>query len=158
MKELADLKWKEADCIERLAQVVPEMRNNEVVVISEKMQGMDLPACMYEMYERIQSPHNFRAALAAGEWLLSIYKHNQARTSIIKVPDLCTFFNIRKTKLYEVLQGGKYGKEEEAEKKPLKCIKLEPMKTEKFQEEPPAKVPKKSSKKSTPKTSTPQKV
>ena len=60
--------------------------------------------------------------------------------------------------MYEILHGGKYGKEEEAEKKPLKHIKLEPVKTEKFQEEPPAKVPKKSSKKSTPKTPTSQKV
>ena len=122
------------------------------------MQGMDLPACVYEMYERIQNPLNFRAALAVGEWLLSLYKHNQARTSVVKVPDLCTFFDVGKTKLYEILQGGKYGKEEEAEKKPLKNIKLEPVKTEKLREEPPAKVPKKSSKKSTLKTPTPQKV
>ena len=108
--------------------------------------------------ERIHSPRNFRAALAAGEWLFSLYKHNQARTDIVTVPELCTFFDVRKTKLYEILQGGKYGKEEEAEKKPLKCIKPEPMKTEKFREEPTAKILKKSSKKSTPKTSTPQKV
>ena len=86
-----------------MAQAVPEMRDNEVVVISEKMQGMDLPKCEYEMYEGIHSPHNFRVALAAGEWLLSLYKHNQTRTDIVTVPDLCTFFDVRKTKLYEIL-------------------------------------------------------
>ena len=37
LKELADLKWKEADCIDKLAQAVPEMRDSEVVIISEKM-------------------------------------------------------------------------------------------------------------------------
>ena len=131
LKELADLKQKEADCIDKLAQAVPAMRDNEVVVISEKMQGMDILKCVYEMYKRIHSPHNFRVALAAGEWLLLLYKHNQARTDVVTVPDLCTFFNVGKTKLYEILQGEKYGKEEEAEKKPLKHIKLEPVKTEK---------------------------
>ena len=109
------------------------MRDNEVVVISEKMQGMDLLKCVYEMYKRIHSPHTFRVALAAGEWLLSLYKHNQARTNVVTGPDLCTFFNVRKTKLYEVLQGEKYAKEEEAEKKPLKHIKPGPVQTEKFQ-------------------------
>ena len=64
---------------------------------------------MYEMYERIHSPHNFRVALAAGEQLLSLYKHNQDRTNVVTVPDLCTFFNVRKTKLYEIPQGEKYG-------------------------------------------------
>ena len=67
MKELADLKWKEADCIDKLAQAVPEMPDSEVVIISEKMQGMDLLKCVYKMYERIHNPHNFRAALAADE-------------------------------------------------------------------------------------------
>ena len=49
-------------------------------------------------------------------------------------------------KLYEILRGGKYGKEEEVEKKPLKCIKPETVKKEK--EGPPAKIPKKEEKKS----------
>ena len=67
LKELADLKWKEADCLDKLAQAVPEMQDSEVVVISEKMQGMGLPKCIYEMYESIHNPRNFRAALAAGK-------------------------------------------------------------------------------------------
>ena len=56
-----------------------------------------------------------------------------------------------KTKLYEILREGKYGKEEEVEKKPLKHIKPEPVKKEK--EGPPAKTLKKEGKKS----STPEK-
>ena len=158
LKELADLKWKEADCIDKLAQAIPEMQDSEVVVISEKVQGMDLLKCVHEMYERIHSPHNFRAALAAGKRLFLIYKHNQARTDLLTVPELCILFDIRKTKLYEILRGGKYGKEEDTEKKPLKRIKLEPVKTEKFPEEPSAKIPKKSGKKSTSKMSMSQKV
>ena len=50
----------------------------------------------------------------------------QPPTSIL---DLCTYFDIGKTKINELLQGGKYKyttKEEgEVEKKPLKRIKLE---------------------------------
>ena len=45
------------------------------------------------------------------------------------IPDLCTYFDISETKMYELLRGGKYKyttKEEgEAEKKPLKRIKPE---------------------------------
>ena len=67
LKELADSKCKEADCRDKLAQAVPEMQDSEVIIISEKMQGMDLLKCVYKMYERIHNPHNFRAALAAGE-------------------------------------------------------------------------------------------
>ena len=70
------------------------------------MQGMDLPAYMYEMYERIQSPRNFRAALAADEWLLSIHKHNQARTSVVKAPDLCSFSMSGKLKCMRSLEEG----------------------------------------------------
>ena len=100
---MADLKWKEANCIDKLAQAVPEMRDSEVLITGEKMQGMDLPKCVCEMYERIHSPCNFRAALAADEQLFSLYKHNQAGTDIVTVPELCTFFDVRKSKMYEIL-------------------------------------------------------
>ena len=105
------------------------------------------------MYSRINHPCNFRAALAAGECLFLQYKFNQAGTPIVSIPELCTYFDVGKTKLYEILRGGKYGKEEEVEKKPLKRIKLEPVKKEK--EGPPTKTLKKEGKKSpTPKKST----
>ena len=69
------------------------------------------------------------AALAVGEQLYSLYKYNQAGMPPTSIPDLCTYFDIDKTKMYELLQGGKYKyvtKEEgEAEKKPLKRIKPE---------------------------------
>ena len=105
------------------------------------------------MYGRINHPHNFRAALAAGEHLFLQYKFNQAGTPIVSILELCTYFDVGKTKLYEILRGGKYGKEEEVEKKPLKCIKPELVKKEK--EGPPAKTLKKEEKKSsTPKKST----
>ena len=67
LKELADLKRKEASCLDRLVQVVPEMRDSEIVVVSEKVRGADLPQCVHDMYARINHPHNFRAALAAGD-------------------------------------------------------------------------------------------
>ena len=149
---LKDLKRKEAECLDKLAQVVPEMRGSEVVMVSEKVRGTDLPQCVYDMYGRINHPCNFRAALAAGECLFLQYKFNQAGTPIVSIPELCTYFNVGKTKLYEILRGGKYGKEEEVEKKPLKHIKPELVKKEK--EGPPAKTPKKVGKmSSTPKKS-----
>ena len=59
LKELADLKRKEVDCLDKLAQAVPEMRDSEVVVVSEKVRGTDLPKCVYDMYGRINHPRNF---------------------------------------------------------------------------------------------------
>ena len=158
LKELADLKRKEAECLDKLAQAVPEMRDSKVVVVSEKVRGTDLPQCVHDMYSRINHPCNFRAALAAGKCLFLQYKFNQAGTPVVSIPELCTYFDVGKTKLYEILRGGKYGKEEEVEKKPLKCIKLEPVEKEK--EGPPAKTLKKEGKKSsTPKKSaTPKKT
>ena len=146
LKELADLKRKDAECLDKLAQAVPKMRDSEVVAVSEKVRGTDLPQCVYDMYARINHSCNFRAALAAGEHLFSQYKFNQAGTPIVSIPELCMYFDVGKTKLYEILRGGKYGKEEEVEKKPLKRIKPEPVKKEK--EGPPAKTLKKEGKKS----------
>ena len=152
LKELANLKRKEAECLDKLAEAVPEMRDSEVVLVSEKVRGTDLPQCVYDMYGRINHPCNFRAALAA-EHLFSQYKFNQAGTPIVSILELCTYFDVGKTKLCEILRGGKYGKEEEVVKKSLKCIKPEPVKKEK--EGPPAKTLKKKGKKSpTPEKST----
>ena len=158
LKALADLKRKDAECLDKLVQVVPEMRDSKVVVVSEKVRGTDLPQCVHDMYSRINHPCNFRAALVAGECLFSQYKFNQAETPIVSIPELCTYFDVGKTKLYEIPRGGKYGKEGEVEKKPLKRIKPEPVKEEK--EGLPTKTPKKEGKKlSAPKKSaTPKKT
>ena len=166
LKELTELKRKEAECINHLAEAVSDMRESKVVIITEKIQGKELPRCVYDMYARINNPHNFRAALVAGERLLSIYKYIQVGTDIKKVPELCDYFDVGKMKLYEILNGEKYGKEEEDSKKPLKCITPEPvpvkkdpkMEKEEEEEEPPIKQSKKGNKRSAPKTSTPKKL
>ena len=142
IKELAGLKRKEAECFDRLAKVVPDMQDNEVVVVAEKVRGSELPQCIYEMNQCIANPRDFRAALAIGERLYSLYKFNQAGTTPTSIPDLCTYFDVGKTKLHELLRGGKYKytmKEEgETEKKPVQRIR-----PEKVEEEPPEKRSKK---------------
>ena len=149
LKELAELKRKEAECFDRLAQVVPDMQDNEVVVVTKKVRGSKLSQCVYEMNQRIANLRDFRAALAVGERLYSLYKYNQAGTPPTSIPDLCTYFDVGKTKLYELLRGGKYKytmKEEgETEKKTIQRIRLE-----KVEEEPPEKRSKKT--KATPTT------
>ena len=80
-------------------------------------------------------------------------------TDIKKVLELCDYFDVRKMKLYEILCGGKYGKEKEDSKKTLKCITPEPVpvkmelkkEKEEEEEEPPVKQLKKGSKGSAPK-------
>ena len=123
LKELAELKRREADCIDKLVAAVPEMRDSEVIVLAEKVRGSKLPQCIYQMNQCIDNPRDFRAVLAVGERLYSLYKYNQARTPPTSIPDLCTYFDVGETKLYELLRGGKYKytmKEEgETERKPV---------------------------------------
>ena len=129
LKELAELRRREAECFDKLAQAVPDMQDNEVVILAEKVKGSELPQCVHQMSQCIDNPRDFHAALAVGEQLYSLYKYNQAGTPPTSIPDLCTYFDVGKTKMYELLQGGKYKyttKEEgEVEKKPLKRIKPE---------------------------------
>ena len=148
LKELAELKQKEADCIDKLVTAIPEMRDSEVIVVAEKVRGPELPQCIYEMSERINHPRDFHATLAAGKRLYSLYKFNQAGTPPISIPELCNYYDVGKMKIYELLRGGKYKystKEEETEKKPTHRII-----PEKVEEEPPAKKSKKT--KATPTT------
>ena len=121
LKELADLKRREANCIDKLVAAVPEMRDSEVIVVTEKVRGPKLPQCVYEMSQRISHPRDFRAALAAGERLYSLYKFNQAGTPPISIPELCNYYDVGKMKIYELLRGEKYKypTKEETEKKPV---------------------------------------
>ena len=139
LKELAELKRKEAECFDMLARAVPDMQDSKVVV-TEKVRGSKLPQCMYQMNERIANPRDFRAALAAGERLYSLYKFNQTGASPISVPKLCNYYDVGKTKIYELFRGEKYKypTKEEAEKKPVRRIR-----PEKVEEEPPKKRSKK---------------
>ena len=43
--------------------------------------------------------------------MFSLYKHKQAGEPVTEVPELCERYDTGKTKLYEVLRGGKYKKE-----------------------------------------------
>ena len=149
LKELAGLRKKEAECFDRLAQAVPDMQDNEVVILAKKIRGSKLPQCVYQMNQRIDNPRDFHAVLAVGEQLYSLYKYNQASTPPTSIPDLCTYFDVGNTKLYELFRGGKYKyttKEEgEIEKKPVQRIKLQ-----RVEEAPPEKRSKKT--KATPTT------
>ena len=49
LKELAELKRKEAECFDKLAKAVPDMQDNKVVVVAEKVRGSKLPQCIYQM-------------------------------------------------------------------------------------------------------------
>ena len=49
LKELAELKRKEAECFDKLAKAVPDMQDNEVVVVAKKVRGSELPQRVYQM-------------------------------------------------------------------------------------------------------------
>ena len=141
LRELASLKQREAECYDRLAKAVPDMQENEVVIVAEKVRRTELPQCVYQMNEQIGNTRDFRAVLAAGEHLYSMYKYHQAGTPPVSIPELCTNFDIGKTKVYELLRGEKYRypPKEEPEKKPVRRIQLERVAVK----EPPTKKTKK---------------
>ena len=111
LKELAGIKRKEADCYERLVAAIPGMTDEEVMEVGEKVRPSKLPRCVDQLYDRLKDPRNFQTVLAVREQIFSIYKHEQAGEPLVEVPELCERYDIGKTKLYEVLQGGKYKKE-----------------------------------------------
>ena len=111
LEELADIKRKEADCYEQLAAAIPGMTDEEVTEVGERVQPSRLSKCVDQLYDRLKNPRNFQTILAVGEWVFSIYKHAQMGESLVEVPDLCERYDVGKTRLYEVLRGGKYKKE-----------------------------------------------
>ena len=111
LQELASLKRKEADCYDWLAAVIPDMTDKEVTEVGERVWPSKLPKCADQLYDRLKNLRNFRTVLAVGERMFSLYKHEQAGEPVAEVPKLCEKYDIGKTKLYEVLRGGKYKKE-----------------------------------------------
>ena len=103
LKELAELRRKEAECFDKLAQAGPDMQDNEIVILAEKVKGSELPQCVHQMSQRINNPRDFHATLAVSEQLYSLYKYNQVGTPPTSIPDLCTYFHVGKTKMYELL-------------------------------------------------------
>ena len=87
------------------------MTDEEVTEVGERVRPSRLPKCIDQLYDRLKNPSNFQTILAVGERVFSIYKHAQTGESLVEVPDLCKRYDVGKTRLYEVLQGGKYKKE-----------------------------------------------
>ena len=87
------------------------MTDEEIMEVGERVRPSKLLKCVDQLYDRLKDPRNFRTVLAVGERMFSLYKHEQAGELVAEVPELCERYDIRKTKLYEVLQGGKYKKE-----------------------------------------------
>ena len=103
LQELASLKRKEADCYDRLAAAIPEMTDEEIMEVGERVWPSKLPKCTDQLYDWLKNPRNFRTVLAVGERVFSLYKHEQAGEPVAEVSELCEWYDIGKTKLYEVL-------------------------------------------------------
>ena len=67
LKELAGIKRKEADCYEQLMAAIPDMTDEEIMEVGERVWPSKLPKCIDQLYDRLKNPRNFRTVLAAGE-------------------------------------------------------------------------------------------
>ena len=59
LKELADIKRKEADCYEWLVVAIPSMTHEEVTEVGEKVRPSKLPRCVDQLYDRLKDLRNF---------------------------------------------------------------------------------------------------
>ena len=50
LKELASIKRKEADCYERLAAAIPDMTDEEIMEVGERVRPSKLPKCTDQLY------------------------------------------------------------------------------------------------------------
>ena len=50
LKNLANLRRQEAECLDKLSEVVPAMKDSDITVLAEKVQGDGLPKCVYDMF------------------------------------------------------------------------------------------------------------
>ena len=116
-KDMAKLKRKEADLYDKLVAAAPTMTQSDLLYSVEKTPRptSQLPECVEEMYERIGDPHKFRVALAAGEHLVNIYKHNRDDVKIESIDATAHRFEIRRKDVYELLRGKKYLKPKKRE-------------------------------------------
>ena len=51
LKELAGIKRKEADCYERLTAVIPDMTDEEITEVGERVRPSKLPKCADQLYD-----------------------------------------------------------------------------------------------------------
>ena len=96
LQELASLKRKEADCYDRLMAAIPDMTDEEVMEVGEKVWPSKLPKCTDQLYDQMKNPRNFRTVLAVGERMFSLYKHEQAGEPVAEVLELCERYDIEK--------------------------------------------------------------
>ena len=66
LQELAGIKRK-ADCYEQLTAVIPDMTDEEITEVGERVWPSKLPKCVDQLYDRLKNQRNFRTVLAVGE-------------------------------------------------------------------------------------------
>ena len=66
LKELAGIKRKEADCYKRLTAAIPDMTDEEITEVGERVRPSKLPKCVDQLYDRLNNPRNFRTVSAVG--------------------------------------------------------------------------------------------
>ena len=87
------------------------------------------------MYTRIADPQRFQVALAVGERLVNIYKHNCEDVKIESINATAHHFKVCKKDIYKLLRGDKYLKPSKKREPPVN-IKEPVMKKQKEEEVP----------------------
>ena len=87
LQELAGLKRKEADCYKRLVAAIPDMTNEEITEVGERVRPSKLPKCADQLYDRLKNLRNFRTVLAVGERMFSCTNMSRQASQLQKCPN-----------------------------------------------------------------------
>ena len=110
--DMAKLKHDKAALYDKLVAAAPHMTQSDLLFSVEKTPkpSSQLLVCVEEMYAHIADPQKFRVALAVGERLINIYKHNREDVKIESIQATAHHFEVQKKDIYELLRGDKYVK------------------------------------------------
>ena len=133
-RDMAKLKRDEAALYDKLALAAPLMMKSDLLFSVEKTPkpSSHLPDCVEEMYSRIADPQKFRVALAAGERLMNIYRHNREDVKPEPIEITAHRFEVWKKDIYELLRGDKYVK---PSRKRKASLDIDEPSTKQFKEE-----------------------
>ena len=87
LQELASLKRKEADCYDRLTAAIPDMTNEEITEVGERVWPSKLPKCADQLYDRLKNPRNFRTVLAVGRECFLCTNMSRQASQLQKYPN-----------------------------------------------------------------------
>ena len=87
LQELASLKRKEADCYNRLAAAIPDMTDEEIMEVGERVRPSKLPKCADQLYDRLKNPVTLESYWQWGRECFLCTNRNRRASQLQRCPN-----------------------------------------------------------------------